>query len=282
MKKSYGGQAVLEGVMMRSKRFMTIAVRLEDKSIKVKREKLSVRKGFFSRLIFTRGVIYLVDMMRDGMRALNWSASQQLDGEEENKWLVLFTTVVSILVAIAIFKFLPLSAARFVNPTNPFLFNLIDGGAKLLIFIIYLKLISLSKDIRRVFQYHGAEHKAIACLEAKKELTPANCQVFKKEHKRCGTNFLFIVIFVSVIVYLFIPLSFNFFTNLALRLALLPVIAGVAYEVLKLGARWDNWFTKAITFPGILLQKLTTAEPSLEQLEVSITALNELLVLEEK
>ncbi len=276
---SYGGQAVIEGVMMRGKKFMTTAVRLENGKIRIKKERLPQRTSFFSRAFFFRGMVRLYDMLRDGWKSLQWSAEQQVD-EEVHPAFTIITTIIGVVVALALFKLIPFSVAKLLNPQNVFFFNLIDGVVKIIIFIIYLLIIGRMHDIKRTFQYHAAEHKTIACYEAKKKLTAKNCKPYKKEHKRCGTNFLFIVIVVGVIVYLFIPLAFSFWLNVLIRILLLPIIAGLAYEVLKLGAKWDNWFTTAIATPGLLLQKLTTFHPDEKQLEVGVASLKELLALE--
>lgn len=276
----YGGQAVIEGVMMRGKRHMTVAVRLEDGRIKVTRRKILSVVPILNKVPFVRGAIALVDSLRYGMKALTWSANQQLDEEETSNALTLFTTILSFFLAIFIFKFIPFGVAKLADPKNLFLFNAIDGLVKFGIFIGYIYLIGRMKDIQEVFKYHGAEHKAIACYEAKEPLTAKNALKFRKEHKRCGTNFLFIVIVISMLVYLLIPLDFGFFTNFGLRLALLPVIAGIAYEILKFGGKHDNWFTDAVASPGMLIQKLTTLHPTEVQQEVAIRSLKEVLKLE--
>ncbi len=277
---NYGGQAVIEGVMMRSKKFMTIAVRLENGKLKIKRKRLNPVP--FSNIYFLRGIFYLIDTVKVGIKSLNWSAEQQLeeDEKEAGAFLTIGASLISIIIAIILFKFLPLSVAKLINPSNLFLFNLIDGGIKLFIFIAYIWIISKFKDIARIFQFHGAEHKAIGCLEYNEELNVKNCKKYEKEHKRCGTNFLFIVIFVSIFVYLFIPLKMGLISNLSLRILLLPFIAAVSYEIIKLGGKYDNWFVKVISYPGILIQKLTTKEPNDEQLEVGILALKELIELD--
>lgn len=277
---AYGGQAVIEGVMMRSKSFMTIAVRLENGSIKVKRQLL--KENPTSSIFFIRGIFNLVDTLKLGFSALNWSARQQINEEfsKGESFLTVITFVLSMILAVSLFKLFPLFIAKVVSPNNIYLLNLVDGIIKLTIFIGYIWIISFFSDVRRIFQYHGAEHKAIGCLEENKELNIANCLYKKKEHKRCGTNFLFTVIFISMIVYLLIPLQLGFWYNLILRLLLLPVIAGFSYELIKLSGKFDNLFTTIISYPGILIQKLTTYEPDNKQLEVGIVALKELLKLE--
>jgi len=283
-KPIYGGQAVIEGVMMRSKKHMTIAVRLENGKIKIKREKVFQRTSKLSKAKFIRGAVMLWDVSKDGMRALTWSANQQLaDDEEEAESGGLFailTTLFSFMIAIGLFKALPFAIAKLVETSNTFIFNFVDGIITLFMLIGYILVISLSKDIRRVWQYHAAEHKAIACYEAGKKLTAKNAQKFRKEHPRCGTNFLFIVVATSFLIYLFIPLTFAWYANFALRLLLLPVIGGVAYEVIQWTNKRQNWFTKFVNSPGMFMQKLTTYEPDLDQLEVGCKSLQELIKIE--
>jgi len=283
-KPIYGGQAVIEGVMMRSKKHMTIAVRLENGNIKLKKEKIFQRTSKLARAKFIRGAVMLWDVSKDGMRALTWSANQQLaDDEEEAEaggFFAILTTIFSFMIAIGLFKALPFAMAKLVDTTNTFVFNFVDGIITLFMLIGYILVISLSKDIRRVWQYHAAEHKAIACYEAGKKLTAKNAQAFRKEHPRCGTNFLFIVVATSFLIYLFIPLSFAWYINFGLRLLLLPVIGGVAYEVIQWTNKRQNWFTKFVNSPGMFMQKLTTYEPDLKQLEVGCRSLQELIKIE--
>jgi len=277
---SYGGQAVMEGIMMRSKKNMAVAVRLENDKIKVRRKK--IKQNIFSKVFFIRGIYNLIEQLILGYQALNWSAEQQLDEEEQESagWITIGATLLGIVAAIALFKLFPLGVAKLVDPESLFVFNLIDGLVKLGIFLGYLWFIGRFNEIKRIFRYHGAEHKAIGCYEAKKKLTAENCMKYVKEHPRCGTNFLFIVIVVSIIVYFLIPLNMGFWANFGLRLLFLPIIAGIAYELIKLNKK-DNWFTRVINSPGILLQKLTTAEPDKKMIDVAIVALNEVIKMDE-
>lgn len=284
---SFGGQAVIEGIMMRSKHYMSVAVRLDNGKIKTKHEKL--KQSFWSKILFIRGIYNLYDMSKMGLKALNWSADQQLkeEDDEENKILnvilILITTTLSIIFALLLFKAGPFFLSRFlVGNEHLILFNVLDGSIKLLLLILYILVLSLFKETRKIFEYHGAEHKTIGCLEAKKELTVNNCRIYAKEHKRCGTNFLFFVIFVSILVYLFIPLSMAWYYNLALRVAFLPLIAGISYEVLRFNDKYQNGLTNLFSVPGILMQKLTTKSPNDKQLEVGIKALEIVVNLEKK
>ena len=273
---NYGGQAVIEGIMMRSKDKMAVAVRLENGKIKVKKQ--NIKQNILSRIFFIRGIYNLIEQLILGYKTLNWSAEQQMDEEEQESsgWITIGATVLGIVVEIALVKLFPLGDAKMVDPDSLFVFNLIDGVVKLLIFLGYLWFIGRFKDVKRIFSYHGAEHKAIGCIEAGKKLTVENCIKYAKEHKRCGTNFLFIVIVVSILVYLVIPLNMDFWAKFGLRLLFLPIIAGIGYELIKLNKK-DNWFSKIINSPGILIQKLTTAEPDKKMLEVSIVALKEVM-----
>ncbi|MFW6047306.1 MAG: DUF1385 domain-containing protein, partial [Candidatus Woesearchaeota archaeon] len=240
----YGGQAVIEGVMMRSKDHVSTAVRLENGKIKVKSEKIKRKFPLLYKIFFLRGLFYLYETLKIGIKTLNWSANQQFEEEETpSGWFNAIVIIFSVLLALFIFKFIPVLIAKNVPTENVFLFNLVDGGTKLLFFIIYVWAISLSKEVRRVFRYHGAEHKSLGCLEKNKKLTPENCKKFSKEHKRCGTNFLFVVIFISIITYLIVPLDVNIYVNTLFRILLLPIIAGISYELLKIEGKYENFFT---------------------------------------
>jgi len=206
--------------------------------------------------------------------------------DESSKWdtlLIVLTTIFSIAFALVLFKAVPFFLSGYlVGSKNAILFNFLDGLIKLILILTYIFLIGLFKETGRIFEYHGAEHKAVGCAEAGKELNVKNCKKYKKEHKRCGTNFLFFVIFVSMIIYLFIPLSMGWTYNLILRVAFLPIIAGISYEILKLNGKYNNWVTDLFSLPGIIMQKLTTKEPNDKQIEVAIEALKIVMNLENK
>ena len=286
MNKSYGGQAILEGVMMAGKEYYVASTRLDNGKIISKNFKM--KSNFLSKIPLIRGMNNLIVMMIKGIKTLNWSADQQIQNENDekpqnsvlNSILLFITTIFSLFLAILIFKFLPLSLVKLTNIKNPFLFNLIDASIKFTLFVCYILILSLWKDTRRIFEYHGAEHKVIGCYEKNEKLTPKNCKKYRKEHKRCGTNFIFFVITVSVFVYLFVPINLNIFLNTAIRVILLPLIAGISYEILKIAGKYDNWFTNLIASPGMFLQKLTTSEPNDKQIEVAINSLKELIKID--
>lgn len=295
-KINVGGQAVIEGVMMRSPGYYAVAVRNEKGKIVVRTKKLK-KKNWFLKLFFIRGIVNLIEMLVLGMKTLVWSADQQSDKKEEklNNAEIFWALSLSIAFALGIFVALPYfltHLAGFVEETRPVLFNFVDAAIKIAFFLIYLFLISLMKDVRRIFEYHGAEHKVVFCYEAGKALTVKNARKFTTLHPRCGTSFIFIVFIFSILIFSLLPLlvlminpDFNELSLLArkfvlfpLRIAFIPVIAGVSYELLKLSAGFkNNLLVKAITLPGILLQKITTKKPGKKQIEVAITSLKEVL-----
>ncbi|MBU4501497.1 MAG: DUF1385 domain-containing protein [Nanoarchaeota archaeon] len=277
-----GGQAVIEGVMMRSQTKMAIAVRNPEGKIVIKTKKLNLLSDRMKKWLFVRGIINLVEMLSHGMKALNFSSEVALgEDNKEGKSSILLFVIMAILgigAGLALFKLLPLWIAALIGPKSNILFNMIDGGVKLFIFIAYIYVISMMKDVKEVFRYHGAEHKSIACLEAEEKLTVENCRKYSTKHPRCGTSFIMIVIVISIIVYVFIPLSVPFWYKLLYRILLLPVIAGVSYEILKIGAKYHkNFFFSLFEKPGIWIQHLTTKEPTDKQIEVALAALKKVL-----
>jgi len=285
----YGGQAVIEGVMMKSNENLAVAVRLENGKIKKKHQKLSRSRLY--NLFFIRGIYGLYDMMKLGMSALNWSAEQQMDEDEDasvgssilNSIILTGVTIISILFALFLFKVVPYFLSSYiVGKDNLILFNLMDGLTKLFLLILYMWGLLIFKETRKIFEYHGAEHKVIGCYESGNDLTPENCMKYSKEHKRCGTNFLFFVVFVSIVVYLFIPLSLPWYWNIVLRIAFLPIIAGISYEILRFNDSHENGFTNILSIPGMMMQKLTTREPNKSQLEVAIESLKEVIKQDNK
>ncbi len=271
-KYSLGGQALIEGVMILNKerKIGSIAVR-RGKNITLKKEKLKLKEP---NIPFIRGIVNLFIILYIGIKALNYSTNISLGKKEKiSFWEIFFTLVFAVIFGLLIFKFLPLLFATWIDKQtniNNIIFNVIDGIVKVGIFILYVYVISLTKDVYRVFQYHGAEHKAVACYEAGKKLTVKNVQKFRTEHKRCGTSFIFLVLIVSIIIYSFIPKDYSFWLKLFLRIILLPVIAGISYELLKLGARY-SWF-EWISYPGLWIQKITTKQPDNKMVEVAIKA----------
>jgi len=274
-----GGQAVIEGVMMRYKDNIATAVAKKNKII-VKKEKLKFKT---SKIPFIRGIINLIETLYIGVKTLNYSAQVQLDEKKERKSsssLMVFSLIFALIFALFLFKFVPLYLTRFIDRflnLDSILFNLLDGVIKISIFILYIYIISRFSDIKRVFQYHGAEHKAVNCYESGLKLTVKNIKKFSTAHKRCGTTFILLVLMISVIVYIFIPKTLPFSMNLLLRILLLPVIASISYELLRLNARYDNMFTKTLVIPGLLMQRMTTKDPSEKQIQVAIKALKGVL-----
>lgn len=296
-KLDIGGQAVIEGVMMRSKNHVVTAVRKKGK-ITYKKDKIK-KKPEWMQLFFIRGIVNLIEMLVIGIRTLNWSASQQTEEEEEiSSWAIALTLIVAFVFAIALFLLLPYALTYLIGvkeTSNPVWFNITDGIIKAGILILYIYLISLMKEIRRVFRYHGAEHKAVFCYEDNKKLTVENAEKYSTFHPRCGTAFLMIVIIISIFFFSFIPIIVQFiYPNInsiswllkrtilfIARILLLPIVAGFSYEILKVGAKHqDNLVFRSLTLPGLWIQKITTKEPTKKQLEVGITALRRVLELE--
>ncbi|MCD6109749.1 DUF1385 domain-containing protein [bacterium] len=295
-----GGQAVIEGVMMRSNGFITVAVRKEDGTIRVKDDpfkSISSRIKFLG-LPFIRGVVGLGEMMMVGMKSLNYSANQMIEepGQENvkktkaNKIIegitFAFSFVFAISLSLFLFKFLPLWITEWVSGMYPsfrnsILYNVLDGVLKTSFFILYIFLLGFMPSIKRVFQYHGAEHKSIFTYEEGLPLTVENARKQSRFHPRCGTSFIFIVFMISILIYVFLPRNPDFTLNFLNRLFLLPIIAGISYEFLKWSARnQDNPLIKILIAPGLAFQRLTTREPDDKQLEVGLNALQKALDLE--
>lgn len=277
-----GGQAVIEGVMMKNADKVAVAVRKPNNKISVKRMKyrsIARKKGLqWLGWPFFRGIIVLIETLVLGIKALSYSANESLGEEEEKistKEMVL-TILFAMLVAVGFFIVLPLYLTK-LTQTQGILFNLIDGLIRVALFVAYVVGISFMKDIKRIFQYHGAEHKAVNCHEAGLALNYKNAKQFTTVHSRCGTTFILIVLVISIIIFSLI-ISENFWIKLAGRILLMPVIAGIAYELLRLSARYErNMILRALSAPGMWLQKITTREPNKKQLEVAIAALKKVL-----
>lgn len=266
-----GGQAVIEGVMMRNKERYAVAVRLKNGNIKVRKEKSSSYPEWLN-VFFIRGVVGLGYTFYDGVRALIWSNNQNLGERDKlNKKEIALTLTASFLFAILIFVIVPFFSAHWIN-SEGMLFDVIDGLLRIALFLGYIILISFTKDVKTLFRYHGAEHKAVHCYEAGKELTIHNVRKFSRFHPRCGTSFLFIVLLISIVVFTFIPGS-TWFKFIG-RIALLPVVAGISYEIIKLSAKYQkNILVKVLIAPGLRLQRITTNEPTDNQIEVGIASL---------
>ena len=297
MKKcSIGGQAVMEGVMMKSENGIAMAVRHPDGSIvtQYKQQKSKAQKGTFYGLPFVRGIVAFVESMTVGMRTITESAEMAGEDFTEEpskfeKWLakrlgksadkiaIGIAAVLAIALSIGLFFVLPtvVSSLLFKNSaTQPILRSLAEGFVRLLIFIGYVFLCSCIKDVRRVFMYHGAEHKTIACFEAEEELTPENAMKHTRLHPRCGTNYLFLVMAISILFYALIGWNSSFLLRLGSRLLFLPLVAGISYEVLKIAAKSESVLARVVRAPGLALQLITTKEPTSDMIEVAITAFN--------
>ncbi len=285
----YGGQAVIEGVMMRGRKNLAVAVRRKPEEIVVDIQAVSSITERFPLLKwpFIRGTVVLIESLIVGIKALTYSANQVVEGEETGEtigsWEMFFSVALAFVLGIGLFFLLPVGLAHLMGDivTGYTWQNILEGVIRILIFLAYVWGISLMKDIQRVFQYHGAEHKVIHTLEANEELTVENARKYKTLHPRCGTNFLLIVMVISILVFSLLG-DTNLLWRFVSRVVLLPVVAGVSYELLKVaGKYYKHPLVQFFSAPGMWLQKLTTREPDDSQLEVAITSLNSVLALEE-
>jgi uncharacterized protein YqhQ len=272
-----GGQAVVEGVMMVSPKKIAVSVRKSTGKIK---SMLMPRQSMFTKvrhIAFVRGIFAMIEMLTIGMKALMWSSNESLSKDEQiSSFGMGMTMLFSLVFGIGLFVALPLWVSHLITQQT-FLFNLLDGLLRGVIFIGYILAISQFKDVRRLFEYHGAEHMAVHCHEAKKPLEVKHIRKFSPVHPRCGTAFIFLVLLVSIIIFSFIW-SENWWMKFGLRLVLIPVIAGISYELLKLGARFPkNVFLKVLIMPGLWFQLITTREPDRGQIEVAIASLKKVL-----
>jgi len=285
-----GGQAVIEGVMMRSPHSMAVAVRRPNGEIVVKREKLNFfsEKKLFSKLPLVRGVMNLLSSLILGMKALNFSANQSLEEEKEvSSWTMGLTFTFALCFGIFLFFLIPLFLTkwlRFAIPmvsTSGILFNLVDGILRLMIFLAYLWGISFFKEIRRIFEYHGAEHKSIFAFESGDKLMADRVKGYSHLHPRCGTSFLLVVMVVSIVVFALIPHQLSFGYKVASRVVFIPLIAGLAYEIIRFAdQKREKKSMQYFIKPGLWLQRMTAREPSEDQIEVALRALHEVLELE--
>lgn len=293
-KINIGGQAVLEGVMMRAPRAMAIAVRRPNGEIVIKREQMPPLSERYPivKLPIVRGAVALFTSLVTGIKALNFSANEAIaeepadedaetKKEELSSWALAGTMTIAFGFGIALFFFLPLYLTKLLIPVigdNNIVFNLVDGLIRVVVFLLYIWSIARMKDIQRVFQYHGAEHKTIFAFEAGIDLTLENVKRFSRLHPRCGTSFLLIVMLVSIAVFSLIPKAWPFAFKALSRVVLLPLIAGISYEFLKWSAKNDQHpLVRLVITPGLALQRLTTREPDDDQLEVAIRSVQEAL-----
>jgi len=292
-----GGQAVLEGVMMRSPHAWAIAVRQPSGKIvshSEPLERLSEKHKWMGWPIL-RGVMTLGHAMTLGFRALRFSANVALDqfeiGSEKKKveisgWMAAVNVIISLGFFIFMYKFVPLVAATELKKFHPafgnqIAFNLVDGVVRIALFLLFIWGISLWKDIRRVYEYHGAEHKTVFAFESGDPLSIPAAQKFTTYHPRCGTSFLMTVMLISIVVYTLVPVH-TFWSRFAIRIALLPLIAGLSYEIIRFAAKHRGSLFALMTAPGLWLQRITTQPPADDQVECAISALNEAMELEKQ
>ena len=283
-KISIGGQAVIEGVMMRSPQWLATAVRKPSGEIVYKKTKISSNRGKLAKIPFVRGAVSLFDALVMGIKELTFSANQSEVEEEEQitQKEAVMTTVVSLALGIGLFVVIPSLIGSFVFSNNKLHSNLLEAVLRLVFFIFYIWIISFSKDVKRVYEYHGAEHKSIYAYENGLELTPENAKKFTTLHPRCGTSFLLIVMLISIIVFscmdFILPVPKDMLQKIiikvVLRVIMMPVIAGISYEIQRYSSNHlDRCWVKLVAFPGLSLQRITTKEPDLDQLEVAIVAI---------
>ena len=294
MKKTYiGGQALIEGVMMRGKVSSAMAVRDETGVIRLETTRLKSGKSIWKKIPIVRGVISFFESLILGTKTLlksgevfiedtNVKATEKKDNS--NASLIVISLIISLALAIGLFFILPniitTGIEKLFDNISSIWLNAIDGGVRLVIFLLYVILVTQVKDVKRVFMYHGAEHRTISCYEKELELTVENVQKCSTIHDRCGTSFLFFVMIVSIIVFSFAGWNSNVFIRIAIRLALLPLVAGLSYELLKLLSKTDFWLIKPLKWPGQLLQRLTTKKPDDDMAEVAIVAFKAVLEME--
>ena len=297
LKSTIGGQALIEGVMMRGIDKSAMAVRLPNGSIDVEVWDTNNGKNapWYKKTPFVRGVFNFVSSMVEGYKCLSKSADKAMQGIEDDeepskfeKWiteklgdkfmgvLMGISMVFGVVLALALFIFLPSFITKLfsgVLEMSDFVKTLIEGLLKIVIFALYIGLTGLMKDIRRTYEYHGAEHKTIACYEACEDMTVENVRKHSRFHPRCGTSFIFLVIFISILLNSVLQLPWeNIMLRVVIKLLLLPVVMGITYEIIKIAGRYDNPVTKVISAPGLWLQRLTTREPDDSQIEVALAS----------
>ena len=291
-KQNVGGQAVIEGVMMQSKNYRAIAVRKSNGEIELKKERIKswVQDKKIDKIPFLRGAFVLFETMIEGMKSLNYSSEFFMEDDEEeedaidrflkkifkdkaNDAIMAVSMVLAMLISVFFFVLIPTSVVGAFSwlIKNNIVLNLMEGLLRITILILYMLGISKLEDIKRTFMYHGAEHKCINCIEHGLELNVENVRKSSKQHKRCGTSFLLIVMLVSILCFMFIDVDSKIL-RLAIRFILIPFIAGVSFEFIRLAGKCDNWFVNMISKPGLWMQKLTTKEPDDTMIEVGIAS----------
>lgn len=291
-KSSVGGQGVMDGIMMRSPKKSALAVRKADGEIELKVWQNKQHTSVFYKIPVVRGVLSFIDMMVGGVRVLTDSAKMAGAAEEDyapskleqaiakktgktaEDVMIFFAVLVALVMAVGLFFVLPTLITGLFRRAiqSRFLINLLDGCIRIVIFLAYILAVSLLPDIKTVFRYHGAEHKTIFCYENDLPLCVENVAPQKRLHPRCGTSYLLLVMVISTLVYSCVPLGDSLLLRMGVRILLLPLVAGVSYEVLKLLAKGDSLFARILRWPGLQLQRLTTAEPDAGMMEVAIVA----------
>ena len=291
-KQNVGGQAVIEGVMMQSKKYRAIAVRKSNGEIKLKKEKISswVHDKKIDKIPFLRGGFVLFETMIQGMKSLNYSSEFFMEDDEEedaidrflkrifkdkaNEAIMAVSLIIAMILSVGLFVLIPTTISGLFSKIikNNIALNLIEGLIRISILIFYMLAVSKNEDIKRTFMYHGAEHKVIYCYENDLELTVDNARKFGTLHPRCGTNFLFLVMATSIILFSFFGWP-NILVRVAMRILCIPIVAGISYEIIKFLGKYDNILSKIVAYPGMMLQHITTNEPDDDQLEVAIKAL---------
>lgn len=286
-----GGQAVIEGIMMKNKDMYSVAIRTPRGEIEVALEEYDsfTPTKVLLKIPFIRGIFNFIDSLILGVRTLNYSATfyeepverrrqrpklfERMFGELSDKILSTITVIISVAFAVGIFMLLPYFLSQLFRMAiiNETVIAILEGVIRVAIFVAYVLVISCMSDIKRVYMYHGAEHKCINCLETGHALTVENVRKASRLHKRCGTSFMFFVVFVSIIVFVFLRVD-DPVMRVALRILLIPVIAGISYEIIRLAGKSNNIIIRILSFPGLMLQKLTTREPDDDMIEVGIAA----------
>ena len=285
-KSKIGGQALIEGIMMNGVKKGAMACRLPNGEIDVEIWDKKPVTAWYRKTPLIRGIFNFVISMKDGYSCLMKSAEKQMDDEETEEdeklsdkamnAIMGVVMVLSLVIAVGLFVFLPKWIVNFADvlTVNRFVRSLAEGIIKIIIFIGYLAATALMKDVKRTYEYHGAEHKTIACYEHEEELTVENVKKYTRFHPRCGTSFIFLVLFISIFVNTIFRVSWaSILLRVVIKIALLPIVTGIAYELIRLAGKYDNIFTKIISAPGLWIQRITTSEPDESQIECAIAAL---------